>query len=339
LIHYETSVLKMELATVIIVNWNGRHLLADCLKSLQAQKFKKFETILVDNGSSDGSVEWIHRYHPEVRVVPLSSNRGFCVANNVGYRLVNTKYIALLNNDAVAHPLWLGSLVEALEKNGQAGFAASKILNYEKPDIIDRAGDSYSRAGVGLLRGRGMPAHAYDKQEWIFGACAAASLYDKRMVDEIGLFDEDFFLLHEDVDLSFRAQLMGYRCLYVPKAKVYHKTSSSIIRDSPISIYYGHRNVEWVYLQNMPGRLLAQTIVLHLAHMMGSFIYFFCQGEMRNILRAKRDGFRHIKKVLRKRRSIQNGKRVDDAYIWNLLERESFLARLLTHVRKNQSRK
>ncbi|MCG6882076.1 MAG: glycosyltransferase family 2 protein [Deltaproteobacteria bacterium] len=328
----------MELATVIIVSWNGRHLLPDCLNSLQAQEFKKFETIVVDNGSSDGSVEWVHRHHPEVRVVPLSSNQGFCAANNIGYRLINTKYVALLNNDAVAHPLWLESLVDALEKNNQAGFAASKILHYEKPDTIDRAGDSYTRAGVGLLRGRGMSFHTYEKPEWIFGACAAAALYRKGMIDEIGFFDEDFFLLHEDVDLSFRAQLKGYRCLYVPAAEVYHKTSSSIVRDSNISIYYGHRNMEWVYLQNMPGRLLGRTIVLHLAHMVGSFIYFSCRGQIRNILRAKWDAFRHIKAVLQKRRRIQKGKRVEDVYIWNLLESEHFLTRYMTHVQRNQTR-
>ena len=330
--------MKMELATVIIVSWNGRHLLPDCLNSLQAQKFKKFETIVVDNGSSDGSVEWVHRHHPEVRVVPLSSNQGFCAANNIGYHSVDTKYVALLNNDAVAHPLWLESLVDALEKNNQAGFAASKILHYEKPDTIDRAGDSYTRAGVGLLRGRGMSFHAYEKPEWIFGACAAAALYRKGMIDEIGFFDEDFFLLHEDVDLSFRAQLKGYGCLYVPTAEVYHKTSSSIVRDSNISIYYGHRNMEWVYLQNMPGRLLGRTIVLHLAHMVGSFIYFSSRGQMRNILRAKWDAFRHAKAVLRKRRRIQKGKRVEDIYIWNLLESEHFLTRYMTHVQRNQTR-
>ncbi len=326
----------MDLATVIIVNWNGRHLLSDCLESLQRQEFKKFKTIIVDNGSSDGSVEWVYRCHPEVRVIPLSSNKGFCAANNVGYRLVKTKYVALLNNDAVAHPLWLGSLVDALEQNSQAGFAASKILNHEKPETIDRAGDSYTRAGVGLLRGRGLDCHAYEKQEWIFSACAAGALYHKRMIDEIGFFDEDFFLLHEDVDLSFRGQLKGYRCLYVPEAKVYHKTSSSIVRDSHISIYYGHRNLEWVYFQNMPWRLLARTILLHLVHMMGSFFYFSCHGRMRSILRAKWDAFRHLKAVLRKRRRIQRGKRVEDAYIWNLLEREPFFVRLMTHVQKNK---
>lgn len=335
---YETSVLKMDLVTVIIVNWNGRHLLADCLKSLQEQKFKKFRTIIVDNGSSDGSVEWLHRCHPEVTVIPLSSNKGFCAANNAGYRLAETRYVALLNNDTVAHPLWLGSLVDALEKNSQAGFAAAKILNHEMPETIDRAGDSYTRAGVGLLRGHGMPYHAYETQEWIFGACAAAALYRRRMIDEIGFFDEDFFLLYEDVDLSFRAQLKGYRCLYVPEAKIYHKTSSSIVRDSYVSIYYGHRNLEWVYFQNMPKRLLGKTMLLHLVHIMGSIFYFSCHGQMRSILSAKWHGFRNIKGVLRKRRRIQKGKRVEDAYIWNLIERELFLVRRMTHVQRKQIR-
>ncbi|MBW2707729.1 MAG: glycosyltransferase family 2 protein [Deltaproteobacteria bacterium] len=318
----------MHLVTVIIVNWNGRHLLPDCLKSLRAQEFKNFKTILVDNGSSDDSVDWVRGCHPEVKIIPLPTNTGFCVANNVGCRAAKSKYVALLNNDAVAHPLWLQRLVAALETHDRAGFAASKILNYGKPDTIDRAGDSYTRAGAGLLRGRGMGSTAYDQQEWIFGACAAAALYRKRMIDEIGFFNEDFFLLYEDVDLSFRAQLKGYRCLYVPEAMVYHKTSSSIVRDSHTSIYYGHRNLEWVYFQNMPGRLLARTIFLHLVHQMGSFLYFSCNGGMKSILRAKWDAFKHIKKVLRTRRMIQKGKRVEDSYVWTLLEKERFFARL-----------
>jgi GT2 family glycosyltransferase len=328
----------MDLVTVIIVNWNGQHLLPDCLESLREQEFKKFKTILVDNGSSDGSVDWVRRCYPEVKVIPLPTNAGFCVANNVGYRASKSKYVALLNNDAVAHSLWLQRLVDTLETTDQAGFAASKILNYGKPDTIDRAGDSYTSAGAGLLRGRGMRSNSYDKQEWIFGACAAAALYRKRMIDEIGFFNEDFFLLYEDVDLSFRAQLKGYRCLYVPEATVYHKTSSSIIRDSHTSIYYGHRNQEWVYFQNMPGRLIGKTIILHLAHNMGSFLYFSCNGGMKCILRAKWDAFRHMKKILRNRRMIQKGKRVEDSYIWALLEKERFLSRLTTRFpKKNES--
>ena len=320
----------MNLATVIIVNWNGRHLLPDCLNSLREQKFKKFKTILVDNGSSDGSVDWVHRRYPEVRIIPLWTNSGFCVANNVGYGAAKTKYVALLNNDAVADPLWLQRLIEALETHGQAGFAASKILYYQKPDTIDRAGDGYTRAGAGLLRGRGMPFHAYDKEEWIFGACAAAALYRKCMLDDIGFFNEDFFLLYEDVDLSFRAQLKGYKCLYVPEATVFHKTSSSIIRDSHTSIYFGHRNQEWVYFQNMPGRLIGKTIFLHMAHNMGAFLYFSCNGGMKSILRAKWDAFRHMKKVLKNRRMVQKRKRVEDSYVWTLLEKEHFFARLMT---------
>jgi len=327
----------MDLATVIIVNWNGRHLLPDCLKSLRAQEFKEFKTILVDNGSSDGSIDWVRGCYPEVKVIPLKTNTGFCVANNVGYRAAKSKYIALLNNDAIAHPFWLHHLVATLETHDRAGFAASKILNYEKPFMIDRAGDSYTRAGAGLLRGRGMASNAYDQQEWIFGACAAAALYRKRMIDEIGFFNEDFFLLYEDVDLSFRAQLKGYRCLYVPEAKVYHKTSSSIIRDSPTSIYFGHRNSEWVYFQNMPGRLLARTILLHLVHSAGSFLYFSRHGGMKSILRAKRDALKHIQKVLRNRRTIQKGKRVENSYVWALLEKEHFFVRLTARYPKRNA--
>jgi GT2 family glycosyltransferase len=129
------------------------------------------------------------------------------------------------------------SLIGALESCPEAGFAASKMLYYDNPEIIDRAGDSYTRAGAG---------------EWIFGACAGAALYRTRMLRDTGIFDEDFFLLYEDVDLSFKAQLKGYKCLYVPEAIVHHKASSSIIYDSPTSVYYGHRNLEWVYIKNMP---------------------------------------------------------------------------------------
>ena len=139
--------------------------------------------------------------------------------------------MAGLNNDAVPDTMWLKHLVEALDSYPEAGFAASKMFFYDDPETIDRAGDAYSRAGTGLLRGQGESASNYNKQEWIFGACAGAALYRTVMLNDIGLFDEDFFLLYEDVDLSFRAQLKGYRCLLVPDAVVYHKASSSIVYD------------------------------------------------------------------------------------------------------------
>jgi len=318
----------MSLVTIIIVNWNGRTLLSECLESLQEQEFRDFKTILVDNCSSDGSAGWVKKNYPNISVISLSRNTGFCIANNIGFSQVKTKYVALLNNDTVTHPFWLRHLVNGLETHEQAGSAASKILYHGKPNVIDRAGDGYSSAGVGLLRGRGMPSNAYDKPEWVFGACAAAALYRKSMIDDIGFFDEDFFLIYEDVDLSFRAQLNGYKCLYIPEAIVYHKSSSTIVRDSNISIYYGHRNLEWVYLKNMPFVLFMETLFPHMFYTVGSILYFSSKGNIKSIIRAKSDAFKQLKRVLKKRQDIQQGRQVDNAYLRDLFEKEYFFNRL-----------
>ncbi|MBT3367610.1 MAG: glycosyltransferase family 2 protein [Nitrospina sp.] len=325
----------MDAIAVIVVNWNGKALLSECLESLKTQVYRHFSTILVDNGSTDGSVDFVREKFPEVRIIALSENAGFSVANNIAIRSVNSDYVALLNNDAVAHPFWLKNLVAALESTPEAGLAASKILLYEKRDAIDRAGDSYTTAGTGLLRGRGASADVYDQREWVFGACAAAGLYRLRMLKEIGLFDEDFFLLYEDVDLSFRAQLRNYRCLYVPEAKVYHKASSSIVHDSPISVYYSHRNLEWVYLKNMPARLIRKSIIPHMIYNFAACLYFMGTGRLVEFVRAKRDAFKGLKTMLQKRRSIQENCVVDTAVIWQLFERERFLPRLSLRLRRD----
>ncbi len=318
----------MALVTIIVVNWNGRKLLSECLKSIEAQTFKSFETVLVDNGSVDGSVKWVRNRFPRVRIIGLPTNTGFCVANNIGLKEAKTKYVALLNNDAVAHPFWLERLVGTLEIYEKAGSAASKILYYGNRNMVDRAGDGYTNAGVGLLRGRGMPPEAFNRSQWIFGACAAGALYRKSMLDQIGFFDEDFFLLYEDVDLSFRAQLNGFKCRYVPDSMVYHKVSSTLVRDSETSIYYGHRNLEWVYFINMPIQLIRKTLFLHMIHTIGSMIYFSIRGNLRSIITAKFDAFKQIKPVLTKRRMVQKRKKVENRYLWDLFERERFIDRL-----------
>lgn len=318
----------MDLVSVIVVNWNGVGFLPECLEGLRNQEYPYFSGILVDNGSVDGSVEFAERNYPEIRTIALPENLGFCLANNIALRAVKTRYVALLNNDAVAHPLWLKSLVEALDETPEAGFAASKILCYDNPGRIDRAGDSYTRAGTGLLRGRGIQAQEYDRREWVFGACAAAALYRKSMLDEIGLFDEDLFLLYEDVDLSFRAQLRGHRCLYVPWAIVYHKASNSIIHDSPISVYYSHRNLEWVYVKNMPASLMPRTFISHIIYNIAAFLYFSIKGRIIHFLKAKWHALKGLRGALEKRRLIQCNRKVPDEYVWELLDKELFLPRL-----------
>ena len=310
-------------------------MLSGCLDGMRQQDYQQYSVILVDNGSNDGSIDFVRHNYPEVKTVALHKNVGFSAANNYVFNTIQTEYAALLNNDAVPHPLWLKSLIEALESHPEAGFAASKMLFYDDLGIIDRAGDAYTRAGTGLLRGRGESADNYEKREWVFGACAGAALYRTLMLNDIGLFDEDFFLLHEDVDLSFRAQLKGYKCLYVPEAIVYHKASSSIVYDSPISVYYSHRNLEWVYIKNMPSNLILKTIWLHIIYNIATFFFFAANGRIKELIKAKWDALKGLRRMLKKRKQIQRTKKVDGNYIWGLLERELFLPRLARRFRKN----
>ena len=331
----ETARQMARLVNIIIVNWNGRKFLSECLESLRRQTYQPLTIILVDNGSTDGSVDFVKKNYPEVKAIRLDRNLGFSIANNIAIESVNSAYVALLNNDAVAHPKWIKNLVDSLEANPLAGFAASKMLFYDDRSIIDRAGDAYTRAGTGLLRGRGMPADSYSEQEWVFGACAGAALYRTQMLRDIGLFDEDFFLLYEDVDLSFRAQLKNYKCLYVPEAIVYHKASSSIVHDSAISVYYSHRNLEWVYVKNMPSKLMLKTFWLHVIYDIGAFFFFAANGRGKEYVKAKYDALKGLKIALKKRRQIQKGKTVSDAYIFGLLEKESFFSRLRRRSERN----
>ncbi|MBN2568704.1 MAG: glycosyltransferase family 2 protein [Deltaproteobacteria bacterium] len=317
-----------EQVQIIIVNWNGRAFLEDCLQSLRRQSYRSFSVTLVDNASTDGSLELVSERFPEVQVIALTENRGFAEANNCALRDSTTPYVALLNNDAVADPYWLESLVETLEQTKEAGFAASKMLYYDRPGLIDRCGDGYTRAGVGLLRGRGEPSGHYNRRELTFGACAGAALYRTSMLKDVGFFDGDFFLLYEDVDLSFRSQLKGYTCLYVPEALVYHRGSGSLVHDSSISVYYGHRNLEWVYIKNMPARLIPRTIFFHIIYDIIALCYFVVRGRGIDYFRAKKDALKGLKRVLKKRRQIQDNRTVDDSYVWGLLDRPALTHRL-----------
>lgn len=325
----------MDKVSIIVVNWDGKRFLSECLDGLSQQIYQPLSLIVVDNGSSNGSVDFVNRNYPEVKTIALPKNVGFSAANNYAFKIIQTEYVALLNNDAVPHPLWIKHLVEALESHPEVGFAASKMLFYDNPETIDRAGDAYSKAGTGLLRGRGESANNYNKQEWIFGACAGAALYRTSMLKDIGFFDEDFFLLYEDVDLSFRAQLKGYKCLYVPEAIVYHMASSSIVYDSPISVYYSHRNLEWVYIKNMPSNLILKTLWLHIMYDIAAFFFFAANGRIKVLIKAKWDALKCLKVILKKRGQVQRNRKVDDDYIWGLLERELFIPRLTRRLRKD----
>ena len=180
-------------ATVVIINWNGKELLSETLSALELQTEKLFHTIIVDNGSTDGSVEFIEREFPHIEVIALDRNTGFAYANNIAIESVHTPYTILLNNDAVPSRSWVSRLIAALDNNPSAGMAASKMLYYDNPALIDRVGDAYTTAGVGKLRGRKQSSAHFTDPEWIFGACAGAAIYRTAALKEVGLFDADFF--------------------------------------------------------------------------------------------------------------------------------------------------
>lgn len=209
--------------SVIIPNWNGRSHLPECLDSLQRQTFKAFETIVVDNGSTDGSADLVRTQYPEVTLVTLPENRGFAGGVNAGIRIARGEYMALLNNDTAVDVGWLHALRQATLEYPDVWLFASKLVNYFDRSLVDSAGDGMDLDLGPYKIGDGESVEKYDKSGLIFGACGGGASYRRALLDKIGLFDEDYFAYYEDVDLAFRANWAGHRCLFVPGAVIYHK--------------------------------------------------------------------------------------------------------------------
>jgi GT2 family glycosyltransferase len=209
--------------SVIVANWNRRDLLRACLKSLDNQTATEFEVIVVDNGSEDGSAEMVEREFARARVIRNRENCGFCAANNQGIEASQAEFVALLNNDAEARPGWLQALLDALDRRPDCGMAASKILVWEDPSRIDKAGHLIYPDGQNRGRGSGEPDRGqYDSIEETLWPDGCAAMYRRRMLADIGGFDEDLFAYADDAELGLRARIAGWRCVYAPDAVVRH---------------------------------------------------------------------------------------------------------------------
>jgi GT2 family glycosyltransferase len=215
--------------SVIVVNWNRRDLLRACLKSLTNQTQTDFEVIVVENGSVDGSGEMVAGEFPAVRLIRNSENRGFCAANNQGIQASKAEFIALLNNDAEADPRWLAALVDSFQGRADFGMAASKILVWENPQRIDKAGHLIYPDGQNRGRGSGeTDIGQYDHLEEALWPDGCAAMYRREMLDSIGGFDEDLFAYADDAELGLRARIAGWRCVYVPTAVVRHHRGATL---------------------------------------------------------------------------------------------------------------
>jgi len=240
--------------SIIIVNWNGQRYLATCLPTVFAQDFADFAVILVDNGSTDGSLAYVRAHFPQVRLIENETNLGFAAANNQGIRASNSEFVALLNNDTQVATNWLSAMWQAMAADSAVGMCAAKMVLTEQPGVIDSAGIALDRSGIawGIAGGQMDGTAAVNRPAEVFGASGGAALYRRALLDEIGLFDEDFFAYLEDVDLAWRAQWAGWKCLYVPTATVLHLHSATSKQIPHFKSRLLGRNKLWLLCKNYP---------------------------------------------------------------------------------------
>ncbi len=331
--------------SIIIVNWNGLEHLATCLSSLSAQTFRNFEVILVDNGSSDGSVEYIREHHPGLTLVTLPENTGFATGNNRGFEHAHGEYIVTLNNDTRVEKDWLEALVGVADRDFQVGMVASRICSFTDPDLVDSVGMGICPDGMarGLYRNRRWSSLTLDEVEDILLPSACAALYKRAMIAETGFFDDDFFAYAEDVDLGLRGRLAGWNAVAATQAVVYHKYSQSSGGFSPFKVYLVERNHYWVAFKNFPCKdllampfftlwryVLQAQAVLSNSGTGGEFRACNSRREMVNaLLRGVFDSLLGLPQVFRKRRQAMQARKVPMKTIRELLQRHRITFRTL----------
>lgn len=311
----------MQAPCVIVPNWNGSDSLKGCLDSLWAQSVRP-HIIVVDNGSVDGSVALVEQQYPEVELIRHTHNKGYAGGVNPGFRRaieLGAAYAAPFNNDAVADRQWLEKLVDYLDSHETAGIATCKLLTSDG-QRLDSTGDYYTVWGLPYPRGRGeSDLDRYDGQTDVFAASGGASLYRVKMLEQIGLFDEDFFAYYEDVDLSFRAQLAGWKVAYVPAALAYHKIGATSGRIKGFATYQTLKNLPLLLIKNMPRRYLYRV---GWRFLLADSLFFWralSRGQVWPALKGAAMGKYRFLTAFGKRRRVQRARKVSDEYIWGLL--------------------
>ncbi|MBM4128153.1 MAG: glycosyltransferase family 2 protein [Nitrospira sp.] len=293
--------------TVIVVNFNAKDTLPRCLEALRAQSLQAARVIVIDNASTDGSIESVRELFPEFEYVCLPENTGFAAANNRAIERCDSEFVALLNPDAFPEPAWLEELVMAARQNPDAASFGSCQLMANDTDVLDGIEDVCHISGLVWRGGHGRSRNGDDNSaREIFSPCAAAALYRRQAIQSVGAFDEDFFCYVEDVDLGFRLRLSGWQSWYVPTAVVRHVGSATTGgAHSSFAVYHGHRNLVWMFVKNMPGYLFWLFLPLHLAMNLASVVWFIFRGQAATILKAKGDAILGIRGVWQKRTIVQ----------------------------------
>jgi GT2 family glycosyltransferase len=318
----------MPRVSVIIPTWNGAELLRVALRSLEAQRWQDFEVIVIDNASADDTLAIMSREFPDARQIALPENRGFAAAVNAGIEAARGEIIVLLNNDTEADPGWLAALVAGLERHPDAGSCASKMLDFSDRSRIDAAGDQMALQATSIGRGE-RDGPEFSRERYVFSACAGAAAYRREVFEVIGGFDERFFAYLEDVDVGFRAQIAGYRCVYVPDAVIYHRGGATSDRISDIRAFWLIRNSLFLFFQNMPARVLRR-------HGWFMLIWPFADALLhrRSLVTAARGWLafcRDLPEVVRRRRRAYALRAVTDDEMIRILSLPSSVSEPLRH--------
>ncbi|MEI6498875.1 MAG: glycosyltransferase family 2 protein [bacterium] len=309
--------------SIIIPNWNGQKFLQVCLDSIREQSYKNFEIIIIDNGSIDDSIAFLEKNYPEVRLIKLPRNIGFSPAVNLGIVAAKNELIFLLNNDTELDREFLAEMSRAVDKYQDAGMYASKMLSFTDRSIIDTCGDRMTWSGRSYKFGEGeKDGENYSKSYYTFGACGGAVVYRKSMLGQIGLFDEDFFAYLEDVDIDFRAQLAGFKCVFVPDAKVFHIGSATSNRISGFAFRLMIKNHYHLIFKNYP----TSKIITNLHKILYSDLRFFAAAIRYHMVGAYLTGayqaISEFPKMIAKRREIQKSKKVSNKYLDSIIEKD-----------------
>jgi len=317
--------MKEPLVSIVILNWNGLEHLETCLPSVLGQTYGNVEIIVVDNGSTDGSVEYVRQNYDTVKLVCNAINIGYAEGNNEGIRASSGEYLAILNNDTEVDKDWIRSLVEVAEEHPEAGMFACKILSYYNRNQIDCLGHLIYPDGLSRGRGRGeIDEGQYDRIEEVAFPSGCAAFYRKEMLEQIGLFDGRFFIYVEDSDLGIRGRLAGWKCLYVPNAIVYHKYSATVGEYSPKKAFLVERNRLWFVVKNLPfAMVMSSFCYAFLRYLFQTYDAAFGNGASRKFVGKEKkwtvvsvlfnaywSALMGMPEMLQKRRGIRKQKRV-----------------------------
>lgn len=279
--------------TIIIPNFNGLKFMEPCFAALERQTSEDFEILVVDNGSGDGSVEWLKEHG--IPSIYLETNTGFSGAVNVGIKAAVTPYVLLLNNDTEAEPEFVEELVKAIERSPEIFAVSSRMIQMYHKELMDDAGDMYTVLGWAYQRGVGQSAGRYNREREVFSACAGASIYRREMFGEIGYFDEMHFAYLEDIDVSYRAKIYGYHIRYCPTAIVYHVGSgTSGSKYNPFKVKLAARNNLYLNYKNMPVLQLLFNGLPILAGIGVKYLFFKKLGFEKDYMAGLSEGLRTL---------------------------------------------